>query len=173
MPNSPKRILLVICLLVFLCNLCCGCLSTSVHHALDDYLQTDVPLTMDFTIFPNRESLDETTVEDYRCIEKSTLLFDDICFLLRCNYDEATFAAENDRFEEMGAVYREDLFQQPAWVMLFGGNYYEYALVDMELGSIVYIAAQTPSMNTFEELPEEYLPIAGKDEVIHQYMDIN
>lgn len=56
------------------------------------------------------------------------------------------------------------------YTMMFGGDHYEYALVDTEVGSIVYIGAQTPSMDTFDALPEEYMPIAGADEVIYQYV---
>lgn len=164
-----KRVFGGICLLVFLCSLCCGCMVNSENNSLEDYLQAGVPLTMDYTIFPAKEFLDEAAVEEYRCIEKSTFLFDDVCFLLRCSYDKATFSSETARFEDLGAAYREDLFQQPAWVMLFGGDHFEYALLDEASYSIVYIAAQTPSMNTFEELADEYLPLAGHDELIFQY----
>lgn len=164
-----KRVLGFMILVSLLCGLCCSCMVTSENHSLDDYLESDAPLSMEFTIFPARESLDETSVGEYCCIEKSTLLFDDVCFLLRCTYNEVKFAAEIDRFEDMGAVYREDLFQMPAWVMMFGGNHYEYALVDAEAGSIVYIGAQTPSMDTFDEIPEEYMPIVETHELIHQY----
>lgn len=146
---------------------------------LGDYLVADVPMIYEsFLLFPERESLNSCSVEQYQSETYSTLMFDDIYFLLRCGYSEAQMEQELERFRGLGAEYNEDLFMYPAYVMLFDGQNYEYALIDEGTGQIVYVAAMTVDFEVGSELygrvhkdfPADYRPVKRPDEAINKYV---
>ena len=162
--NKVSRFLFIIVLIVLL-GLLPACVSTRTYESTDDYLRTDVPVTYsEHAIFPDKEMLADTKVELYRSESQSTLLFDDIYFLLKCTYSQESFQQEIKRIEELGAEYEETHFLYPAYVMLFHfDRYYEYALVDIESCSIVYVSAEVSNWKTFSDIPSEYLPVTQED----------
>lgn len=130
-------------------------------------------------IFPSKEELDESLVELYQAETVETLLYDDVYFLLCCGYSQQEYEQELLRFKELGAQHQERLFQYPAYVMLFTWEYYEYALLDTDNHSIIYVFALTPNLGSadslcaFEDFPEEYMPIARPEAniIVYQYDD--
>lgn len=153
-----------------------GCVNKKVSDSLDTYLEMDVPLINDnLSIFPEKSALETVQVERYHSLSASTLLFDDAYLLLECSYTPEQYEQEIHRLKNLGAFYREDLFYQPAYVMLFCNDYYEYALVDNERLCVVYIYAMTPrlgadnSVSMLTDFPTEYYPIAQPEEDIDVY----
>ena len=136
-----------------------GCTVTKSNNYVTDYLKADVPIIYpQFSIFPQKESLSNTIVNEYQSITVSSLVFDDICFWLSCTYSDSQFCNEIERIQANQAEYREDIFQFPAYVMLYTGNYYEYALLEPQKNTIIYVYAQTADFDIFKSFPTEYYP---------------
>ncbi len=153
-----------------------GCGYTRRTESLDDYLQPQVPMSFsEFLIFPIRAALDECTVNQYRSVSVSTLMFDDNYLLLSCTYTPQQYDEEISRFQGIGAEYREDLFHYPAYVTLFRTHNYEYALLDEDNLTMIYIAAHTADFegghNQLEDFPSQFAPIkfSGVDILIYEY----
>ena len=165
---------LVICLLSTLS----GCWYTRRTESLDDYLQPKAPMSHeDFILFPLRSALDECTVNLYRCVSISDLLFDDSYILLSCTYTREQYEEEVARLEGIGAEYREDLFRYPAYIAVFYTHTYEYALLDDKNLSIHYVAADTIDFERDDnskvqtDFPQSLAPIRfeGVDICIYDY----
>lgn len=153
-----------------------GCSQKTLDLA--DYLLPNVPMMYEqFSLFPEREALRYCTVERYQSETFSSVMFDDIYFLLRCGYSGFQMEQELQRLQELGAEYREDLFAYPGYVMLFDGQNYEYALIDEGASEIIYIAAMTVDFEVGSELygsiygdfPDSYRPIGKPDGAIDKY----
>lgn len=160
-----KRIYIPI---VLFCILLCvsACASTSQSSSLDEYLETDIPLLYsEFALFPQKESLELCRVNQYQSTSVSHLLFDDVYFLLNCTYTPQQFEQEILRFEQAGAEYHDDLFNYPAYVMVFYSPYYEYALLDAENCTIIYVSANASDfapdspLDILKDFPQQYLPV--------------
>lgn len=173
-----KIITLIVCCCLMLGL--CSCKKTTRSVSLEDYLESSVPLIYsELLIFPSREGLEESTVETYQSTTVETLLFDDVYFLLRCNYSSQKYEQEVLRIKELGAQYQDKLFQYPSYVMLFSSDFYEYALLDADNYSIVYVYAMTTDFNASESIqilgdfPKDYLPIARPetDIIVYEYDD--
>ena len=143
-----------------------GCTQIRRTESLDDYLKPDVPMSYsEFLLFPIRAALEECTVNRYRSVSMSDLLFDDNYLLLSCTYTQQQYDKEIERFEAIGAAYREDLFRYPAYVALFTTHSYEYALLDEEDLTIIYIAAHTidfessSSDKQHKDFPAQFAPV--------------
>lgn len=148
----------------------CACMRTSSTEDMSDYLQADVPLLMDrLALFPEEKALSEEAIRHYRAENKSSLLFDDMFFLLSCTYPDAEYANEEQRLIDSGAEYRDDLFCTPAYVMIFTDGCYEYALLDPASNTIIYVYAQTADWNIFNDFPEQYIPTVDIAEDIFRY----
>ncbi len=148
-----------------LLSLLCACGSTHIYESTGDYLKADVPLTYsEHAVFPDEEALNDATVDIYRSESQSTLLFDDIYFLLKCTYSQESLQQEIARIEETGAVYKEEPFSLPAYIVQFRSDrYYEYALIDTENCSIIYVSAEISDWEIFPNFPAKYLPITQED----------
>lgn len=166
--------LLAACLLIILS----GCAKTQTTASLNDYLEPNVPMSYtEFWLFPTKESLVQCTVNQYRSDSASTLLFDDVYLLLSCTYSQEQYDRELSRLEDIGAVYRDDLFQYPAYVMIFYYGHYEYALLDTENNTVIYIAAQTTDFEgqspdkALTDFPSKYYPVKlpQEDICVYQY----
>lgn len=152
-----KRILfLIVTVLLFSFSLA-GC---TTEFAMDRYLEHDAPLTnSQLAIFPSKDALPPEENVNYRYICKSGFLFDDQMFFLQCKYSEESYFQEISRFASLGAEYREDLFDCPAYVMLlWNDRYYEYALLDDENFFITYFAAEASDLKVFAGIPEIVVP---------------
>lgn len=151
--------------IIILLSFLTACVSTHIYESIDDYLKTDVPLTYpEHAVFPDEKLLDDVTVEFYQSESQSTFLFDDVYFLLKCTYSQESFQQEIKRLEEIGAVYEDTWFVLPAYIALFRSDrYYEYALVDTENYTIVYVSAEVSDWQTFSDIPDEYLPVMQGD----------
>ncbi len=146
-------------------GLLCACGSTHIYESKSDYLKADVPLTYsEHAVFPDEKALNDTTVEFYRSESRSTFLFDDIYFLLKCTFSQESLQQEIRRIEKTGAVYNEEPFSLPAYIVQFRSDrYYEYALIDTENCSIIYVSAEISDWEMFPNFPAEYLPITQED----------
>lgn len=145
-------------------------------------METSVPLIhSELLIFPSKEELEGSAVETYQSTTVKTLLFDDVYFLLRCNYSSQKYEQEVLRIEGLGAQYQDELFRYPSYVMLFSSDAYEYALLDADDHSIIYVYAMTTDFNASEpdqildDFPKDYLPIAypETDIIVYEYDDQN
>ena len=143
-----------------------GCTQVRRTESLDDYLKPDVPMPYsEFLLFPIRAALEECTVNQYRSVSVSDLMFDDNYLLLSCAYTQQQYDEEIARFEAIGAQYRDDLFRYPAYVTLFMTHSYEYALLDEEKQTITYIAAHTidfesgQSEKVHKDFPAQFAPV--------------
>lgn len=166
---TKNQKLRLMCIALCLTVLLSGCMSTVSTEDMGDYLRADVSLGYDHVLFPDEEALSAATVNLYRSETKSTLLFDDIYFLLSCTYSSEAYTNEIERIVGCGAEYREDLFDNPAYVMLLSGDDYEYVLTGTEENTLVYVYAQTADWSIFDNFPAEYLPLTGSTANICQY----
>ena len=162
--------------LAVLCLLACltACTQTSTSNSLDEYMTANVPVIYsDFDIFPARNALDLCVVNNYRYVSKSTLFFDDLYFLLSCTYAPEQYETELLRLRQTNAEETESIFSLPAYVMLLSGNCYEYALLDEQNNTIVYVYAQTADWEVFDDFPAEYLPknATGTDICKYSYLE--
>lgn len=147
-----------------------ACASTSYTDDLSNYLTSDVPLLFaEQMIFPDKQWLTDESVNLYTAESKSTLMYDDMYFLLDCTYSEIEYINEIKRIADCGAIYREDLFQFPAYIMLFAGSCYEYVLLNESDNQLIYVYAQTADWKVFNHFPERYVPIASVVMEICQY----
>lgn len=167
-------LLLLFCILVTLS----GCGLTRRTESLDEYLKPQVPMShTEFLLFPVRAALKDCTVNRYRSVSVSTLMFDDNYLLLSCTYTQQQYEEELSRLENIGAEYREDLFRSPAYVTVFYTHNYEYALLDGENLTITYIAAHTVDFENdvnedqLKDFPPQFAPIKfdGVDICIYTY----
>ena len=151
--------------LTALCLLFCYIitLSSCTHkttNTLEDYLHTNVPLVYsEHRLFPDKSDLSEESINCYRSESKSSFLFDDIYFLLSRTYSQEEYLIEISRLANTGAEFQENLFAFPAYVFVFYNNYYEYALLDSEKITVIYIHAETADWEIFADFPDEYRPI--------------
>ena len=119
----------------------------------------------EFLVFPQKEMLELSSVNQYQSESVSTFLFDDTYFMLSCTYSAHQYNQELLRLKEIGAEYHSDIFNYPSYIMLFYANYYEYALLDSPNNTIIYVAAQTTDFSfgstphILKDFPSEYLPI--------------
>ena len=147
-------------------------LTTKVYDSIDDYPEQPVPLLYDdLLVFPDKKLFSECTVNQYRSVVKSALLLDEVYILLDCTYSAEQYQQEIQRLIEINAVYRKDIFEHPAYIMvLLDSGFYEYAIVDEENRQIAYVYAEVALWSRFEDFPGEYLPgdITGID--IDQYV---
>lgn len=162
--------------LAVLCLLACltACTQTSTSNSLDEYMNANVPVIhSEFDIFPARNALDLCVVNNYRYVSKSTLFFDDLYFLLSCTYTPEQYETELLRLQQTGAEYENTLFSLPAYVMLFSGKCYEYALLDEEHHTVIYVYAQTGGWEYLDDFPAEYLPknATGTDICKYSYLE--
>ncbi len=164
---------LFVCLLFSLTS----CTKTVHYDSLENYLVYDVPLIYEeLLLFPDKEKLTSCAVNEYQSTSVSTLLFDDIYFLLNCTYSPHEYEQELIRFHQLDAEYREDLFRIPAYVMLFSGHCYEYALLDSSNHTIIYVYAFTAdfesdnSLRILKDFPEEYRPVTSPNTDICKYI---
>lgn len=147
-----------------------ACIHTTYTESISDYLVTDVALNFpECVLFPKQDAIVENDVLLYQAECKSTIIDDDVYFILCHRYTANAFAGEITRFQESNAVYEDTLFALPAYVMLFTGDNYEYALLDEASHTITYVAAQAADWNIFEKLPEQYLPLTKPTVDICQY----
>lgn len=147
-----------------------GCASRQHTDNMSNYLSTDVPLLFDEQrLFPDVDFLTDETVKQYLSESVSTFMFDDMFFLLRCVYSEAEYSEEVNRIVDSGAVFCEDVFQFPAYVMLISRNCYEYALINEPENEIIYVYAQTAGWEYFESFPDIYIPVFPTNYEICQY----
>lgn len=150
-----KYLCIVLCFMLGLS----ACSGTTYTESILDYLVTDVPLSYpEHILFPQREAIFDENIIVYQAESKSTFMYDDVYFLLTCTYSDNVYADEVVRFEECGAEYNEDLFDFPAYVMLFSGDNYEYALLDNQNNIITYVSAQTANWRFLKSFPKQYLP---------------
>ena len=150
-----KFLCIVICLMLGLS----ACSGTTYTESILDYLVTDVPLSYpEHVLFPQREAISDKNIVVYQSESKSTFMYDDVYFLLTCTYSDNVYEDEVARFETCGAEYNENLFNLPAYVMLFSGDNYEYALLDDQNNMITYVSAQTADWGFLKSFPEQYLP---------------
>ena len=164
-----KRVLCVWVCAAVLAALLSGCSVKKLADFRENYLQAYASVVFpDYALFPQKEALSDTVVNDYQSVTISTLFFDDVYFLLSCTYSDSEFNQEVDRLQTTGAEYRKDLFRYPAYVMLYSGIYYEYALVEEQTNAIVYVYVQG-SFVLLEDFPVEYRPHNAKNVDICHY----
>ena len=150
---------MALCLLFCFIMTLISCAHKTINK-LEDYLHTNVPLTYsEHRLFPDKLDLSEESVNYYKSESKSSFLFDDIYFLLSCTYSQEEYLNEINRLANTGAEFQENLFAFPSYVIVFYNNYYEYALLDFEKKSVIYIHAETADWETFDAFPDEYRPI--------------
>lgn len=161
------KVILVCVVLTLAMN---GCASRQHTDNMSNYLSTDVPLLFDEQrLFPDVDFLTDETVKQYLSESVSTFMFDDMFFLLRCVYSEAEYSEEVNRIVDSGAVFCEDFFQFPAYVMLFTGKCYEYVLINAAENELIYVYAQTAGWEYFENFPDLYIPLSPTNREICQY----
>lgn len=152
-----KKLCVVMCFVFGLSA--CSC--TTYTESISDYLVTDVPLSYpECVLFPQKDAVSDGNIIVYQSESKSTFMYDDVYFLLTCTYSDDVYKNEVARFETYGAEYNGDLFGFPAYVMLFSGDNYEYALLDYQNNIITYVSAQTADWAYLKSFPEQYLPAA-------------
>ena len=147
--------------LAVLCLMTCttGCSRIITSDSLDEYLDVEVPVIYShFELFPTLDSLGDCKVNTYRSVAKSTLFFDDVYYLLSCTYAPEQYETELLRLQQTGAEYENTLFSLPAYIMLFSGKCYEYALLDKEHHTVIYVYAQTGGWECFDDFPAAYRP---------------
>ena len=136
-----------------------ACSGTTYTESISDYLATDISLSYpEHILFPQKEALSDESIIVYQSESKSTLMYDDVYFMLTCIYSDNMYENEVARFEACGAKYNENLFNIPAYVMLFSGDNYEYALLDDQNNTITYVSAQTADWGFLKSFPEQYIP---------------
>lgn len=167
MNKFKVKTILVCVILVLTMN---ACASTHYTDNISNYLFTDIPLLFDEQrTFPDVESLTDERVKHYSTESVSTFMFDDMYFLLSCTYSEPEFSEEIKRIADCGAIYSEDFFRFPAYIMLFSGNCYEYVLINTLENELIYVYAQTAGWEYFEYFPNIYIPLSPTNHEICQY----
>ena len=157
---------LIICVILSLH----ACAYATYTDSMSDYLVSDAALSFpELILFPQKETIAEDDIIMYQSEEISTIIDDDVYFILCCRYSTDVYADEIARFKESNAVFDETLFAFPAYVMLFTGDNYEYVLLDELNNTVIYVAAQTAGWEMFEKLPEQYLPLTKPDIDICRY----
>lgn len=166
-----RKILTIIATLLLL-GVLNGCMRVTTEATLTQYLEYDAPLSYNkFSIFPEKESLPSDGRANYHYICQSSFFFDDQIFLLQCDYTQEEYNREIARLNTVGAVYRDDLFQFPAYIMLLVNNrFYEYALIDETNLQVTYFAAEA-AQDTLNDIPQWILP-ERTDEQICQYEEL-
>lgn len=132
-----------------------GC-SIIQKTSVDDYMKLDAPLPHGaLTAFPLEIQKENTERYYYYC--SSTLFYDDQAVLLVENYSPEQFNDEIKRFEST-AEYNEGLFCYPAYIFDYTKDtYYEYALVDKDSNTIIYVYAQYSG--GCAQVPEQWRPV--------------
>ena len=166
------KVFIIIITFVTICSMLslASCTYFESTYSLDDYLTTNVPLTYsEYVLFPDNKFLTMDVVNCYQSETITSLFFDDVYFLLNCTYTESDYQKELIRMQECSAEYRDDIFLYPAYVMLCYGNYYEYALLDSQTNTIIYISAETANFDYFKNFPPNYQPFDGNKIDICRY----
>ena len=166
---KKQFVCLIVCAIVM--STMSGCLRVKRTEDLSDYLHTKVPLHYDHVLFPDKDQIPTNGVKLYRSESISSLMFDDIYFLLSCSYTDDAYASELERIKSCGAEYQQDLFARPAYVMVFSGNCFEYVLQHTEDNTLIYVYAQTADWNIFDNFPKEYRPLVKETVYIDGYSD--
>lgn len=141
--------------------------------------------SLGYKVFPTDLS-DVDTVNDYYFLFKPVLWVNpDIQVFLSCTYSKENFENEIIRLSELTAVidgyntksikYSESIFMIPAYYTVFAMyNSFEYALLDFETNTIIYVSMQYQSINEIyfdnKYLPNDYLEVytsAGED--VHSF----
>lgn len=153
-----RKICIIIAALL-LVGMLTGCMRAVTMSSLEQYLEPNAPISYTgFSIFPAKEDLPKDGRADYRYNCQSSFFFDDQMFLLQCDYTQEEYKQEIARLGAVGAVYRDDLFPLPAYIMLlYNDRHYEYALVDETNLHITYFAAEA-TRDALTDIPQWLLP---------------
>ena len=132
----------------------------------------------DMRIFPDDVSSFENG--DYIACMDSNIIDTSAYIFLKANYDSQIFAKEKDRLSKINCVvsapsgeswtqevyYDEETYKYPAYIATDGYTHtYEYALLDEENTSIIYVFLSYPDYKSLSKY-EDYLKINPKDYII-------
>lgn len=157
--KSIKYCLYALCLVLCILITFTTCQRTIVSDEIEEYLISNVPLIYpDLLTFPAEETLTSCVINNYTHKSKSTLFYDDVYFYLCCTYTTQQYEEEVSRLKHIGAEYSENVFNYPAYIMLLYDKFYEYAILDDNNQTIVYIHAEVADWKNFSNFPSEYLP---------------
>ncbi|MDY0278897.1 MAG: hypothetical protein RBQ97_12515 [Acholeplasma sp.] len=139
--------------------------------------------SLGYKVFPTDLSEVET-VNDYYFLFKPILWVNpDIQIFLSCTYSKDNFENELNRISQLTSVidgynsksvkYSESIFLVPAYYTVFAMyNSFEYALLDFDTNTIIYVSMQYQSINQIyfdnKYLPQDYLEVytsAGEHEL--------
>lgn len=139
--------------------------------------------SLGYKVFPTDLSEVET-VNDYYFLFKPILWVNpDIQIFLSCTYSKDNFESELNRISQLTSVidgynsksvkYSESIFLVPAYYTVFAMyNSFEYALLDFDTNTIIYVSMQYQSINQIyfdnKYLPQDYLEVytsAGEHEL--------
>lgn len=139
--------------------------------------------SLGYKVFPTDLSEVET-VNDYYFLFKPILWVNpDIQIFLSCTYSKDNFENELNRISQLTSVidgynsksvkYSESIFLVPAYYTVFAMyNSFEYALLDFDTNTIIYVSMQYQSINQIyfdnKYLPKDYLEVytsAGEHEL--------
>lgn len=134
-----------------------------------------------FMIFP--DTLEAASEADFDSKVKTGLFDSDGYFILRASYDPENFEKELERlagvqceitFRGQTAIndirYDETMYRYPAYIASDGYDYvYEYALIDAERETIIYVLLSYPDMNIISE----YRDYLKKDTLAYQLSNSN
>lgn len=130
--------------------------------------------SLGYKVFPTDLSEVET-VNDYYFLFKPILWVNpDIQIFLSCTYSKDNFENELNRISQLTSVidgynsksvkYSESIFLVPAYYTVFAMyNSFEYALLDFDTNTIIYVSMQYQSINQIyfdnKYLPQDYLEV--------------
>ena len=117
-------------------------------------------------IFP-KELPSSAAVDDYYYFCNNGLLDNSYQIYLVCSYNQDDFSAEKDRLHSLELSYKDEVhtpiitdtgFEYPAVVTMFGNqDSFEYALLDDETKTIVYVYAQSMGIKK-SVVPKKHRP---------------
>lgn len=139
-------------------------------------------LDSNLSLFPDELNADDA---DYEAILSSSLFDTDARIILRCNYGAEEFEREVTRLQGLSitlksddeqftndVLYDEESYYYPSYITIDGfKNTYEYALIDTENCSIVYIYLAYPDIDSFpvREYLKKDLEAYSEENTLNRY----
>lgn len=134
--------------------------------------------SLGYEIFPTDLSGVDTVNDYYFLFEPVLWVNPDIQVFLSCTYSKENYESEIIRLSELVAIidgyntksikYSESIFMIPAYYTIFATHSsFEYALLDFETNTIIYVSMQYQSINEIyfdsKYLPNDYLEVYTSD----------
>lgn len=191
--NKLRKILVIVIGIFLLTPAGCSGSDPSYHAEGADKYDKDYiaevfhgDLDSNLSLFPDELNTEDA---DYEAILSSSLFDTDARIILRCNYGAEEFEREIERLQGLSitlrsddeqftneVLYDEESYYYPSYITIDGfKNTYEYALIDSENCSIVYIYLAYPDIDSFpvKEYLKKDLEAYSEENTLNRYSMYN